>query len=213
MFHRNLPILTFTLCVVGLAVAGQAGAACLDLSAIKSAAHAAQAAPAAAAESSGFTAALNRPDALRAAHWTAVDFRDRPDPSIVGLWKFQWSGGLPPDFGTIIWHEDGTEITLSAGRQPATGDVCMGVWKQVGRYTYTLNHIAMGYDGPPGGPPSSTFSTFVHLHMLVRLDPSGNSYTGHVQAVISAATPGSPFDESSVITTLNGNVAATRVEP
>ena len=26
------------------------------------------------------------------------------------------------DFGTIQWHEDGTEITISGGRTPAVGD-------------------------------------------------------------------------------------------
>ena len=31
---------------------------------------------------------------------------------------------LGGDFGTVIWHEDGTEIMISAARDPAAGDVC-----------------------------------------------------------------------------------------
>jgi hypothetical protein len=143
-----------------------------------------------------------------------VDDRDRDHfPSIVGLWRFRFSPALGGDFGTVIWHEDGTEIMISAARDPAAGDVCMGVWKQTGRYTYELNHIAMGHDGPPGGPPSPTFTNTVHLREHIRLDPSGNSYTGRIDATISAANPANPFDESNVIAQVSGAIAATRVVP
>jgi hypothetical protein len=102
---------------------------------------------------------------------------------------------------------------ISAARDPAAGDVCMGAWKQTGRYTYELNHIAMGHDGPPGGPPSPTFTNTVHLHEYITLSHSGNSYSGHITAVISAANPADPFDESNVIAQVNGTITATRVEP
>ena len=50
---------------------------------------------------------------------------------IVGLWKFtfvsdgtaypaQIPSGAVVDFGTAIWHSDGTEITFSAGRPPSS---------------------------------------------------------------------------------------------
>jgi hypothetical protein len=131
----------------------------------------------------------------------------------VGLWRFQFSQGLGGDFGTVIWHADGTEIMISAARDPAAGDVCMGVWRQTGPYTYELNHIAMGHDGPPGGPPSPTFTNTVHLHEYIKLAQSGNSYTGTIHAVISAANPAHPFDESNVIAQATGTVKATRVQP
>jgi hypothetical protein len=53
----------------------------------------------------------------------------------------------------------------------------------------------------------------VHLHEHIKLDPSGNSYTGHIDATISAANPADPFDESNVIATASGTITATRVQP
>jgi hypothetical protein len=53
-----------------------------------------------------------------------------------------------PDYGTQAWHSDRTEITFSGGQDPQTGDVCQGVWRQVGRDLYSLNHIAMGRPAP-----------------------------------------------------------------
>ena len=196
--------------LASLAVVGTASAACcIDLSSFKSVSGRQHASflPA------GIMPAVFHPDAAGGAHLIAIDDRDFFPPSIVGLWKFKFSPELGGDFGTTIWHEDGTEITISAGRDPAAGDVCMGAWKQTGRHTYELNHIAMGHDGPPGGPPSPTFTNTVHLHEYIKLDPSGNSYTGRITAVISAANPADPFDESNVIAQVSGTVTATRVEP
>jgi hypothetical protein len=198
------------LCLVSLALVGTANAACsIDLSSFKSVSGRTQ-------ESllrARLTPAVFHPEAAGGAHLIAVDVPDSATPSIVGLWRFQFSPELGSDFGTVIWHEDGTELTISAGRDPAAGNVCMGVWKQTGPYTYVLNHIAMGHDGPPGGPPSPTFTNTVHLHGFIKLGHSGNSYTGTIHAVISAANPGHPFDESNVIAQVTGSVTATRVEP
>ena len=163
--------------------------------------------------SAGLVSALYHPDSAGAAHAIKVDFHDFFPPSIVGLWRFRFSPELGGDFGTLIWNEDGTEIMISGARDPAAGDVCMGAWKQTGRYTYELNHIALGHDGPPGGAPSPTFTNTVHLHEHITLSPSGNSYTGTIDAVISAANPANPFDESNVLARVSGTVTATRVEP
>jgi hypothetical protein len=192
--NRMKPVLWLAgLWLASLAVAGTASAAC-------------------SVNFSPFKPAVFRADTT-AAHLTKVDFRDFFPASIVGLWKFQFSQSLGGDFGTVIWHDDGTEIMMSAARDPAAGDVCMGVWKQTGRYTYELNHIAMGHDGPPGAPPSPTFTTLVHLHEYITLDPSGNSYKGWINAVIAAANPADPFDESHVLAQPSGTVTATRIQP
>jgi hypothetical protein len=161
------------------------------------------------------TPAVFYPEAAGVARFIKVDNHEHESfpPSIVGLWRFKFSPELGGDFGTVIWHEDGTEIMISAARDPAAGDVCMGAWKQTGRFTYELNHIAMGHDGPPGGPPSPTFTNTVHLHEYIKLDHSGDSYSGHITAVISAANPADPFDESNVIAQVSGTITATRVEP
>jgi len=200
------------LSLASMGVIGTANAACsIDLSSFRSAnGPEKQSIPAGRVTSTVF-----RPEASGGAHLIKVDNHDHDffPPSIVGLWQFKFSPELGGDFGTVIWHEDGTEIMMSAARDPAAGDVCMGAWKQTGRYTYELNHIAMGHDGPPGGPPSPTFTNTVHLHEYITLSHSGNSYSGHISAVISAANPADPFDESNVIATVNGTITATRVEP
>jgi hypothetical protein len=190
------------LCLAGVAAAGTAQAACsIDLKSLK--------------PSGALTPAVFHPDSAASAFFRLVDDRDRDfgPASIVGMWKFKFSPELGGDFGTLLWHPDGTEIMISAARDPAAGDVCMGAWKQTGRYTYELNHIAMGHDGPPGGPPSPTFTNTVHLHEYIKLDPSGNSYTGRIDAVISAANPADPFDESNVMAQVSGTITATRVLP
>jgi len=200
------------LCLASLAAVGTANAGCgIDLKSLKSlkpvSGHQQQSVLPA-----GLMSAVYHPDTAAGA-LIATDFHDFFPPSIVGLWKFQFSPEVGGDFGTLIWHEDGSEIMISAARDPAAGDVCMGVWKQTGRYTYELNHIAMGHDGPPGGAPSPTYTTLVHLHEYITLDPSGNSYTGTINALIAAGNPANPFDESHVLAQLTGSVTATRVEP
>ena len=210
MIRTKLILWVAGICLPSLALVGTASAACtIDLNSFKP--HDGR--PQQSLQPAGLIPAVFHPDATGNAHFIAVDDHEHFPPSIVGLWRFQFSPELGSDFGTVIWHEDGTEIMISAGRDPAAGDVCMGVWKQTGPYTYELNHIAMGHDGPPGGPPSPTFTNTVHLHEYIKLDHLGNSYSGKIHAVISAANPADPFDESNVIAKVTGSITATRVEP
>ena len=128
-------------------------------------------------------------------------------PSIVGLWEFQTDGPLA-DYGTQAWHSDGTEIMFSGAQNPATGDICQGVWHQTGPSTYSLNHIAMGWSAPGAG-----LGIRVHFHMTVQLSRSGNSFTGHYSADVFSVSPADPFDESVKIASGSGHVTATRVKP
>lgn len=197
------------LSLASMGMIGTANAACsIDLSTFKSAST-----PEKGIAAGRLTPAVFYPEAVDGAHFIKVDTGESYPPSIVGMWRFQFSPELGGDFGTVLWHEDGTEIMISAARNPAAGDVCMGVWKRTGRYTYELNHIAMGHDGPPGNPPSPTFTNTVHLHEYITLSHTGNSYSGTINAVISAANPDNPFDESNVIARVSGTIKATRVEP
>lgn len=126
--------------------------------------------------------------------------------SIVGLWKFEMkvNGGLF-DFGTIQWHDDGTEFTISGGRNPSDGDVCMGAWQPVGRGKYKLNHIALAYAG-------GAYLGVAHFHMTVTVDPSGTSYSGTFTVQQFADSTADPFDESGApLATITGTVTATRV--
>jgi hypothetical protein len=75
-------------------------------------------------------------------------------PTMVGTWKEQWisvgSKGIPDgteiDAGYAQWHSDGTEINLSGLRSPLTGNVCLGVWKKTGPWSYQMNHFGISYD-------------------------------------------------------------------
>jgi len=134
---------------------------------------------------------------------------------IVGLWKFTFAvDGAQPgsflDFGTVIWHADGTEVTISGGRPPSTGDICMGAWKQVGPNTYKLNHIALAWvssDTPPeaGGPQPAAFLGPGIETQVVTLSRSGNSFEGRFTLDQYQA------DGKTLVVHFAGKVVATRI--
>ncbi len=136
---------------------------------------------------------------------------------IVGLWKVEFlargnSNGIPDgaliDFGTAIWHEDGTEEMVSGGRAPSTGDVCMGVWEQTGHSSYKLTHVALAWGGTSYLGPATIIEN-------ITLDPSGNGFHGSfvITQYAAAAAPGAEFDESSVVppTPIYGVITGKRV--
>jgi len=105
-------------------------------------------------------------------------------PSMVGMWHVVFIAegngpGLPPD-GTQVdstlaqWHRDGTEITL-ASRPPQTGDVCLGVWEEVGPRHFHLNHFGIAFD--PSVDPN-TPQGFANIHQDIHLHPDGKSFKG-----------------------------------
>jgi hypothetical protein len=196
-----------TLGLLGLAFGGAAQANCLDLTLSKPRSE-------------------NGPARLvSTAYQTGEDGRYEGDASaIVGLWKFEWrakgNAGIPDgallDFGTILWHEDGTEITVSGGRTPAVGDVCMGAWRRVGHSTFRLTHLAMGY-GPPQGPPSG-YGGLTTLQMQVTVDQDEDTYHGtftltQYELKFDPTVPWSEFDQSAAAVVLTGTVTGKRVSP
>lgn len=184
-----------------LVFAGQADAACMGIPQLRGV-------PTARAEGGAMIPAVYRPGELaRGGSLFPVGDFEGDGPSIVGLWQFQMSG-FSVDWGTQAWHSDGTEIMFSGGQNPETGDVCQGVWRQVGPSTYTLNHIAMGWVAPGAG-----FGIRVHFHVKVKLDPTGNSFTGTYTAGVFAVSPADPFDETTEVASGAGTVTATRVKP
>ncbi len=154
-----------------------------------------------------FVPATYRPADTSSAFVRVDDRRD--DESIVGLWEFKLDG-QPPDFGTQAWHSDGTELMFSAGRDPAKGDICQGVWRKIGPRTYALNHIAMGWDFGYGASMLR-----VHIRAVVKLDRSGDSYSGAYKARVYLVTPANPFeeDDSNFQGEGTGNMSGTRVRP
>lgn len=138
--------------------------------------------------------------------------------TIVGLWKFEMISKSTPthknpmpdgtliDFGTASWHADGTELQSSGIRNPADGDVCQGVWRQVGDGTFVLNHYALAWT-------NGTYTGPVNIRARVTLDEKGTHYSGMFVTVVYLATPvaGHEFDESTVLATITGTFTATRV--
>jgi len=192
---RNSTKLYAGLGVVGLLATGQAFAGC-STSAAGLALASGRSAPAAYSPGGGFIRTSYEPD------------NGGPQAAIVGLWKFEMTvNGTLFDFGTIQWHDDGTEVTISGGRNPADGDVCMGTWQQIGWSRFKLNHLAMAYAG-------GAYLGVAHFHMTVTVDPSGNSYTGSFTVSQYGDSTTDPFDESGTpLATITGSVKATRVTP
>ena len=191
---RKTATLTAALGLLGMAVAGQASASCMG------SAHSPTQDPSAVR----LAPAVYRPGT--ASFIRVSDSEDAQD-SIVGLWQFKFVG-FGPDYGTQAWHSDGTELIYSGAQNPETGDVCQGVWRRLGPSTYSLNHIAMGRPAP-GAP----FGLRVHIHAVVKVDESGNNYSGKYKATVYSVTETDPFDESVEVASGTGVLTGTRVKP
>ncbi|MBS0422019.1 MAG: hypothetical protein JSR66_30215 [Proteobacteria bacterium] len=195
--RRRFSTLAMVCAFLGLITTAQTRAACLNSTT--------NGIPTAAAGQ--FSPALYRPGDYPGSSLIRVGDDDEDD-SIVGLWKFKLSGFLK-DFGTQAFHAGGTETMFSAGVDPSTGDVCQGVWRKIGRSTYTLNHIAMAWTAP-----GAQYGVLIHIHMTIRLAHSGDAFTGHYSVSLFSATPENPFDESGgAFASGGGDVTASRVRP
>ena len=93
--------------------------------------------------------------------------------SIVGLWSvdFLLPNGDLYDQGFEQWHSDGTELTLDNAVSPAFGNICLGVWKQVGPRTVKLTHVEWNWDA--NGKVAGTF----WLWMTATVSRNGRSFT------------------------------------
>jgi hypothetical protein len=105
----------------------------------------------------------------------AVGSSDESHSSIVGFWNVTLLLGSGPDVfdqGFQQWHTGGTELMVDNAVSPSFGNVCVGVWKQVGARTYKLKHMTFNWDAD--GKVAGTFL----LEMSVKLDRRGNTYEG-----------------------------------
>jgi hypothetical protein len=141
----------------------------------------------------------NSPGAIR-----AQSNADNSNEPIVGMWEFRFDGpplppGLAPDFGFQQFHADGTEMMISLGIPPS-GGVCQGVWRKIGKSTYTLNHLAETYVDPNPAVGGVRF----HFHAVFTVDPSGDTYSGQYTVAAYFVTRDHPFDESVPIPAASG---------
>jgi hypothetical protein len=169
-------------------------------------------------DSDGFQTSVYRPGQGRMIR--VSDDHGTADGGIVGTWRFKvisdgtaYPAPIPPDatvdFGTQQWHSDGTEIMISGGRPPSSGDVCMGTWQKTGPRTYKLKHIALAYVSsdtpPPVGPVApAVFVGPAIIRETVVLSSSGNSFTGNFTLDQYAA------DEVTLLEHIAGTVTGTR---
>lgn len=193
------PLASLVILCVGSAFAQYANAGCLDYKAAK------RAVSYQTAESFGFVKVSDESD-----NWEWVQTRAAP---IVGLWAFRYiskgnygtlgiKDGTIVDGGNTLWYADGNENTVSGVRDPETGNVCLGVWKRTGEWTYELNHIGLSWDPATHLPAGPAF-----IKQYVTLAPDKNSYTGSFtinQLGPDGKTPALPA-------LIKGTIIATRV--
>ena len=77
--------------------------------------------------------------------------------TIVGLWHVRYtaSDGSPFLESFKTWHADRTEFE-NAFLPPTGGNVCFGVWKEVGHLTVKLHHVGLMFN--PDGSIKATFT-------------------------------------------------------
>jgi hypothetical protein len=93
---------------------------------------------------------------------------------IVGLWSVSlMAGGVQVDWGYSAWHSDGTEIMNSGGHSPASGNFCLGVWRQSGPNTYHLKHYPLAYN-----PTTGQLAAKIILTEDVTIDATGAAFAG-----------------------------------
>jgi hypothetical protein len=129
-------------------------------------------------------------------------FGSGSEDSIVGLWQVVYTAGGATFNQTLDeWHSDGTEFE-NAWLPPDTGNICFGVWKEVGPRTVRLHHI--GWLFTPGSTPPTASGTFT-LDETNTVSRDGKTYSGNFTF--------KTFDVTGTATgvEVTGTIAATRI--
>jgi hypothetical protein len=123
--------------------------------------------------------------------------------SIVGLWHviYTANGGLFNE-SLDMWHSDGTEFE-NVHLSPASGNICLGVWKQIAPRTVRLHHIGWLFN--PLDPTGNATNTFT-IDETNTVAPNGATYTGTFTFKVYDLN-GNYVANSEV----NGTIAATRI--
>jgi hypothetical protein len=135
------------------------------------------------------------PAAMLATHQPATTAR----PSIVGLWHDVHTASDGSQFleGFDTWNADGTENELG-NLPPATGALCVGVWKLQGNIVTLTAHVAWLYDS------SGTYQGTLDFTERNVVEPDGNHYFGSFDAKFTDPS-GTLFQE------VKGTTAAERL--
>ena len=142
--------------------------------------------------------------------------------SIVGLWHLVYTAtdstsgplpvpvippGPPTSFQFLesfkTWHADGTEFE-NAFLPPAGGNICFGVWKDLGHGSVKLHHIGLMFD------PNGNLAFIFTVDEKDTVSGHGNAYAGTFDFRLwppsfAAVGIGKPIQE------ISGTTAATRI--
>jgi len=141
--------------------------------------------------------------------------------SIVGLWHVNYTGtydnNFPPNQPATppfpflesykTWHADHTEFE-NAFLPPAGGNVCFGVWKDLGRGTVKLHHIGLMFNPDATGPMDAVANVFT-VDEIDTVSHDGKTYEGTFDFKLFDATD--VFGTGTPIAEVKGTVAATRI--
>jgi hypothetical protein len=95
---------------------------------------------------------------------------DAVNASIVGLWHIEFLvGDTVIQEAFQLWNVGGTEVH-NPRVDPRSGNVCLGVWRQLGKRTFKLTHRVWAYD------TTGDFQGVLHLSQTVTLDHTGATF-------------------------------------
>ena len=115
-------------------------------------------------------------------------------PTVVGLWHAIYTAdtALPPSAfpptpfqlseSLKTWHADGTELD-NAFLPPAGGNICFGVWNDLGNGKVKLHHIGLMF-GTQGNPPAYVGTPPEYVTNIFTIDETdkvasdGKTYSG-----------------------------------
>jgi hypothetical protein len=119
--------------------------------------------------------------------------------TIVGLWHVIYTaGGAKFNESFKMWHSDGIEFE-NAFLPPSGGNICYGVWKDIGRGTVKLHHVGLMFGGTDGAL-SNTFT----VDEINTVGPNGLTYQGTFDFKV--------YDlNANLLQEVKGTTAATRV--
>jgi hypothetical protein len=151
-----------------------------------------------------------------------ADARNQPF-TIVGLWNVNYTASydnnfpLPPGPAATppfpflesykTWHADATEFE-NAFLPPSGGNVCFGVWKDLGRGTVKLHHIGLMFNPDATNPMDAVANVFT-VDEIDTVAPDGKTYKGTFDFKIFDASD--VFGTGTPIAEVKGSIAATRI--
>jgi hypothetical protein len=145
------------------------------------------------------------------------DWQDFDPHPIVGLWHLIYTADTvtgatgifppaPPSFQFLesykTWHRDRTEFE-NAFLDPKGGNICFGVWKQIGDRSVQLHHIGLMFN--TDGTPKAVFT----VDETNKVSYDGKTYTGTF--TFRLFPPTDVYGTGPAIVTVTGTTAGTRI--